>query len=162
MASTMSGSNDERAQVLRMVEDGTLSAADAIKLLDRLGKAGMPVNVAGDDAGDYPAPELGDVPEAEFAQAGLPPLQPTAHNGGKPQWLRVRVTDLATGRSKTSVSIPFGLASWGLRIGSRFTPNVEGVDLVELSRMVDEGGMNGMLVDVVDEEDGEHVQVFVE
>jgi hypothetical protein len=76
--------------------------------------------------------------------------------------LRVRVTDLRSGRSKVSVSIPFKLASWGLRAGARFNPTIEGIDLTELSRLVDQGGAKGLLVDVIDDEDGEHVQVFVE
>jgi len=169
MEGTENSFGDERARILRMVEQGDISAADAIALLDRLAgrgggaytaAAGAP-EMAGAAYGEG-APEIEDAPEAEFAQSGLPHAAPQVKTNGGPTWLRVRVTDLNTGRNKASVSIPFKLASWGLRLGARFEPKVEGIDLAELSHMLNQGGAQGMLVDVVDEEDGEHVQIYLE
>ena len=79
----------------------------------------------------------------------------------EPRWFKVRVTDTVTGKSKALVSIPFGLMDWGLRFGAQFAPEVSDVDLSEL-RDVLHSGLDGMIIDVVDEEDGEHVEIFVE
>jgi hypothetical protein len=57
--------------------------------------------------------------------------------------------------------IPFGLMDWGLKFGAQFAPEVSDVDLSEL-RDVLHSGLDGMIIDVVDEEDGEHVEIFVE
>lgn len=83
------------------------------------------------------------------------------HSSGSPRWFRVRVTDMVTGKSKASVNIPMGLMEWGLRIGAQFAPEVSDIDLEELGQML-RSGVEGKIVDVVDEEDGEHVEIFVE
>lgn len=77
------------------------------------------------------------------------------------RWFRVRVTNLATGTTKASVNIPLALASWGLNIGAQFTPEVADFDLQELAAIL-KSGYQGKLIDVVDEEDNEHVEIFVE
>jgi hypothetical protein len=80
---------------------------------------------------------------------------------GEPRWFRVRVTDLVSGKSKVSVNIPFSLMEWGLQIGAQFAPEVADLDLSELKEML-KSGVEGKVVDVIDEEDGEHVEIFVE
>ena len=59
------------------------------------------------------------------------------------------------------MQIPIGLLEAGLKIGAHFAPEVEGVDLTQLMDAV-RSGVTGKLVDVIDEEDGEHVEIFVE
>jgi len=86
------------------------------------------------------------------------PYQPS--NSG-PNWFRVRVTDTITGKSKASISIPMGLMEWGLRIGAQFAPEVSNVNLEELGQVL-RSGVEGKIIDVVDDEDGEHVEIFVE
>ena len=80
---------------------------------------------------------------------------------GQSRWFRVKVTDLVTGKSKATVNIPMGLMDWGLRIGAQFAPEVGDVDLQELGEVL-RSGVNGKIIDVVDEEDGEHVEIFIE
>ena len=80
---------------------------------------------------------------------------------GEPRWFRVRVTDLVTGKSKVSVNIPFGLMEWGMQIGAQFAPEVADLDLGELKEMLN-SGVEGKVIDVIDEEDGEHVEIFIE
>ncbi len=81
-------------------------------------------------------------------------------NSGK--WLRVRVTDLRTGKNKTNVRIPAGLADFGIKMAAKFAPAaVEGLDMNQLSAAVKSGGESKM-VDVEDVEKGERVEVFVE
>ena len=78
-----------------------------------------------------------------------------------PRWLRVRVTDVNTGRSKATVQIPLSLVDAGMKIGAHFAPELEGM---EMDNVMDafQRGMTGKIVDVVDEEDGEHVEIFIE
>jgi len=80
---------------------------------------------------------------------------------GAARWLRVRVTDVATGRSKATVQIPIALLDAGMKIGAHFAPEVEGVDMSTIMEAL-RSGMTGKIVDVTDEQDGEHVEIFVE
>ena len=80
---------------------------------------------------------------------------------GEPRWFRVRVTDLVSGKTKVSVNIPFGLMEWGLQIGAQFAPEVGNLDFEQLKEML-QSGVEGKIVDVIDEEDGEHVEIFVD
>ena len=49
----------------------------------------------------------------------------------------------------------------GLKIGAHFAPEVEGVDMSNVMDAV-RTGMTGKIIDVTDEEDGEHVEIYVE
>ncbi|HEY4689247.1 MAG TPA: hypothetical protein VIK33_08035 [Anaerolineae bacterium] len=85
----------------------------------------------------------------------------TAPIDNEPRWLRVRVTDLDTGRNKVNVNIPMGLVTVGLKMGARFAPNVEGLNYEEIKEAI-KSGAQGKIIDVVDEEDGERVEIFIE
>jgi hypothetical protein len=90
----------------------------------------------------------------------LRPVQTTTA-GKQARWFRVRVTDMASGKTKTSVNIPLGLMEWGLQIGAQYAPDLGGLDTEQLMEMLQSGAM-GKIVDVIDEEDGEHVEIFIE
>ena len=123
---------EERLKILKMIEDGKISAEEGAKLLAALSEGRRPPG------------------------APMPPRPP-----GGPRWLRVRVTDVRTGRSKASVQIPLDLVDAGIKIGAHFAPEVEGVDLNNVMQAV-RAGMTGKIIDVTDEEDGEHVEIYVE
>lgn len=74
------------------------------------------------------------------------------------RYLRVRVTDTFTGKAKVSVNLPISLVDAGLGIAANFIPGVANVDLLGAIR----SGMTGKVVDVIDEEDGDHVEIFIE
>jgi hypothetical protein len=84
-----------------------------------------------------------------------------AAEGGQPRWFRVRITDLSSGKSKVNVNIPMSLVNVGMKMGARFVPEAEGVDYEELAAAI-QSGAQGKVVDVEDEESGEHVEIFVE
>lgn len=75
--------------------------------------------------------------------------------------VRVRVTDLHSGRQKANVTIPIGLVNVGLRLGARLAPQLGGSALEELLRGV-ERGATGRLLEWQDLEEGERVELFVE
>jgi SHOCT-like domain len=79
----------------------------------------------------------------------------------KPRWLRVRVTDRATAKTKVNVNIPVGLVDVGLKMGARFAPDMAGMDLEAIQAAV-KNGYQGRIVEVDDEENNERVEIFVE
>jgi hypothetical protein len=121
---------EERMKILKMIEEGKISAEEGAKLLAALseGRRG--------GSGSTRAPGAG-------------------------HWLRIRVTDIATGRSKASVQIPLGLIDAGMKIGAHFAPEVEGVDMSAVMDAL-RAGVTGKIIDVIDDEDGEHVEIFVD
>jgi hypothetical protein len=92
-------------------------------------------------------------------KAGAKEIPPT--EGGQPRWFRVRITDLNSGKSKVNVNIPMALVNVGMKMGARFIPEAEGVNYEELAAAI-QSGAQGKVVDVEDEESGEHVEIFVE
>ncbi|MGD2143580.1 MAG: hypothetical protein PVF54_03780 [Anaerolineae bacterium] len=77
------------------------------------------------------------------------------------RYLRIRVTDLASGTGKVNVTIPLGLVSAGLRIAERFAPDFEGVDMEGLEKAIISGA-EGKIIEVMDAEDNERVEIYVE
>jgi hypothetical protein len=85
--------------------------------------------------------------------------KPTLHGTyGGARWLKVRVTDTMTGKAKATVNLPLGLVDAGLNIASKYAPDVAFDELVEAIN----AGAEGKIIDVYDEEDGEHVEIFIE
>jgi len=103
--------------------------------------------------------------EAADLLAALDKPQPPKATGGpeamRGRWLRVQVTDLATGKVKVNVNVPLGLVDVALRMGARFSPKTETIDPQELLEAI-RSGSKGKLVDVEDQEKGEHVEIFVD
>lgn len=87
--------------------------------------------------------------------------QTTAHAPSNARWFRVRVTDLATGKSKVNVNIPIGLMNVGMRLGAKFAPNVGSEEMEQILSAV-KGGVQGRIIEVEDVEDGERVEIYVE
>ena len=125
--------SEERMKILKMIEEGKISADEGSKLLAALSdtRRGIPA----------------------------PPRPPGM--GGSARWLRIRVTDTRTGRSKASVQIPLALVDAGMKIGAHFAPEVEGVDMSNVMEAL-RAGVTGKIIDVTDDEDGEHVEIYVE
>lgn len=82
-------------------------------------------------------------------------------NGSGGRWFRVRVTDMDTGRAKVNVNLPLSLVNVAVKMGARFSPEVEGIDWNELMEEI-KAGASGKLVEVEDEDGGERVEVFVD
>ncbi len=135
---------EERMKILQMVQEGKITPEDAAQLLEAI-NAGSAANQA--------------------RQVRMPPAAPGAEEtlglGRKPRFLRVRVTDTDTGRPRVNVRLPISMVSVGLKMGSKFAPQVEGLDAEQLMQIIESGEL-GQIVDVTDDEDGEHVEVFLE
>jgi hypothetical protein len=117
--------NEERMMILRMVEEGKVSAEEGTRLLKALGN----------DENEVTGARLTD----------------------SSRHVRVLVTDLVTGKQKVSVNIPLALVAMALR----FIPNSAGIDKSALFAAIDTG-MTGRIIDVQDDEHGQHVEIFLE
>ena len=87
------------------------------------------------------------------------PLGGLSASGAK--WLRVRVTDTDSGKARVNVRLPVGLIKAGVKMGAKFSPEIEGLDIDQLMTFINSGEL-GQIVDVFDEDGGEHVEVFIE
>lgn len=105
------------------------------------------------------SPEEGAQLLSALGRKSAPGLPGIGSGGAK--WLRVRVTDTHSGRSKATVQIPLTLMDAGMKIGAHFAPEIDGVNMDQLMEALRTGVM-GKIIDVTDDEDGEHVEIFVE
>jgi hypothetical protein len=48
-----------------------------------------------------------------------------------------------------------------IKMGAKFAPEIEGAQYEEIMEAI-RSGQQGKIMDIVDEEDGEHVEIFVE
>jgi hypothetical protein len=78
---------------------------------------------------------------------------------GKPRTFHIRVTDLRSGRQKVDMRMPWSLVNVGIDMGARFArEEIQAQDFLEAIRT----GAEGRIMDLVDEEDGERIEIFVE
>lgn len=122
-------STEERMRILQMIDDGKITAEEGARLLAALSEA----------------------PKVK-------PRRSLRDAAGGARWLRIRVTDMVTGKSKATVNLPIGLVDAGLNIASQYAPGIQFDELIEA---IDQGA-EGKIIDVIDDEDGEHVEIYIE
>ncbi len=120
-------SDVNRTEVLKMVESGQLSAAEAM---------------------------------AKLSTPKKPSLKLTTPEGQR-RWFHVRVTNLDTGQPQVTVNLPMSLVQVGLSIGSRFAPEIDGLDWQAIANALNDE-TTGRIVEVEDLEQGKRVEVYVE
>ncbi|HNR46764.1 MAG TPA: hypothetical protein PKO03_06815 [Anaerolineaceae bacterium] len=123
--------SEERLKILQMIQDGKVSVADGLRLMEALDAAKRPSRTPG-------------VP-----------------TGREARWLRVVVTDTNTGKPRVNLRLPVNVLGAGLKMGARFSTEVEGVQMDQIMEMV-RAGYVGKVVDAYDDKDGEHVEVYLE
>lgn len=142
----MALSDDERKEILELLANGKISAESAATLLSKSARSSADEQIKADSTLGTESDTDGD---SRVSKA----------NSG-PSWFRVQVSDLSTGKSKVKVKIPYGMLKFGLDIGRRFAPELDELDLNQLHTL--SGRDDGLLIDVQDEEDGEHVRIFID
>jgi hypothetical protein len=125
---------EERMQILKMLEQGKLTADEAAELLAAI--------------------ETGARQEAEAASNSQLSTRPA-------RWLRIRVTDEATGKRKVTVNVPMAMVNVALKMGAKFAPDMKDMNINEVLEAI-KSGAEGKIVEVQDSEDGERVEIFVE
>lgn len=131
---------EARLNILRMVNEGKISAEEGARLIAAEG---------GDEA---PAPEP---VRLEVANAAPEPAAYASDDG--PTWLRLRVTDLHTGRDKVTINAPAALVRFGLG----FVPDTERFHLRELRQALHTNA-RGHIFDVQDHDGGQRVEIIME
>ncbi len=124
--------SEERKKILKMIQEGKITPEEGARLLKALSTKR----------------------EKPHRRAGKSRLAA--------RWLRVRVTDMEKGKTKVNVNLPLRLVDAGMSIAAQFVPDVAFDDLMEAVSEALDDGLTGKIVDVVDGEDGEHIEVFVE
>ncbi len=122
--------SEERMKILKMINDGKITADEGAQLLSAL------------------------------TQRSEKPKKASRSMTG--QWLRVRVTDMSSGKAKVNVNVPMKLVDAGLNIAAQFTPEMEDAQMMEAVKEALSENIQGKIVDVIDEEDQEHVEIFIE
>lgn len=147
---------DERMTILKMVESGKITAEQGAQLLNALGKSAEPARPAAPTQEYTP---LSPKPEANTgSETTISSMVPDRLRGKR---FHVLVTDTSSGKNKVMVNLPIGIVYWGMKVGAKYSPEVAGINLDELGSLL-EAGEDGKLVEVIDEEDGEHVVVYID
>lgn len=123
---------EERLKILRMLEEGKITADQAVKLMDALG----------------PSPRAAvDHTQAHAARKTT-------------RWFRVRVTEMATGKVLVDVRLPVTLVSAGAKLGAHFSPDVTGLDMETIMKLI-HSGASGRVFEA-EQRQNEKVEVFIE
>jgi hypothetical protein len=123
---------EERLQILDMIQSGQITVDEGARLLEALKEEG---------------------------EDRLPEEPRLEGRAKEPDQFRIRVTDLETGRQKVDMRMPWSLVNVGINMGARFARDeIKVEDFVEAVQ----AGAEGKIMDLVDEEDGERIEVFVE
>lgn len=126
--------NEEQIKIMKMVQDGKISAEEGLDLLDLLSS------------------KRSDPNKQE-------PVRPAG--AVQPQWCRIRISDVDTGKVKVNVRLPLGLVNAGMKMGAKIS---SGMDEINFSEIIKAARSNeiGRLVDVYDDESREHTEIFLE
>lgn len=125
--------NEEKMMILKMLQEGKISADEAAKLLESLDAGGKKDK---------------DASEKEAVKGG-----------GK--FFRVLITDTTTGRARANIRMPLSVMGIGMKFGAHFAPQIDGIESDQLMNAIRSGEV-GKVLDVFDDEDGEHVEIFIE
>ena len=131
-------SDDERMRILELLEQRKITASEAADLLNALDEL--------------------ESPRRREAQGAAAPF---ARGRGRARWIRIRVTDVSSGRVRTNVSLPIVMVGFGLApFARRFrVPGLHHMadDLLEAVRE----GRRGTIFDVANE-GGERIEIVID
>ncbi|MBN1566158.1 MAG: hypothetical protein JXA10_20135 [Anaerolineae bacterium] len=133
-----------RKEILEQLAQGEIDASQAAELLNAVPDAAQ--------ADPPPAAEQAPTPDADSSAQ--------EQNGRR--WLRIHISNLETGRSRVRVNVPLGLVQFGLKVGARFTDEVDSDLMRNVMDVLHDTDITGTLVEVEDVEDNERVHIFVE
>ena len=128
--------SEERLRILQMIQDGVITADDGIRLLD-------------------------SIEHSERQNPSASTQAEIADTERQARFFRVRVTDTDSGKTRVNVRLPISVVNAGFKMGARFSPAIEGLDSADLMQSIRSGTI-GRIIDVYDDDDGEHVEVFLE
>ncbi|MFZ6018539.1 MAG: SHOCT-like domain-containing protein [Chloroflexota bacterium] len=135
----MAASSEERLKILKLIEENKITPEEGIRLLQALEKS----SALAEKKGPLPPPPPGE---------GMRP---------RPRWLRVRITDLRSGKVRVNIRLPVTVLNTGMKLGARFSPEIGEIEMGQIMDAIQSGEI-GQIVDIYDEEDQEHIEVGLE
>ena len=138
-----SGLSEERLEILRLVENQTVTAEEAGRLLEALDRS--------DRKGQS---QSMTAPFTPFPAPPGPPEPPGPAVGS----VRIRITDTSTGKAKINLVLPSRLVDSGIKLAKRIAPE-HMLDGREIRKSIEEGYW-GPLLDITD--DSQRVEIIVE
>jgi len=161
---------NDKNEILRLLSEGKITASEAVELLDKSGSSrapqgpGMAEAVVVEKAPPATELDMVDFPASEPFKIKVTEddLALMDSNGKRPRWLKIRVSELSSGRNKVNISLPMGFVGFGLGIARRFGADFDDEYKIDEMWSAIKQGERGVLVDVEDEEDDEHVQIFLD
>ncbi len=138
-----SGLSEERLEILRLVENQTVTAEEAGRLLEALDRSDRSYA-----ASQAAAPTAPDAPPAPMPPAPSMPQRS----------VRIRITNIASGKPQINLVLPYRLVDSGIKLAKRFAPE-HLLDSRDIRRSIDEG-FSGPLLDLVDGE--QRIEIIVE
>lgn len=139
--------SEERLEILRLVENQTVTAEEASRLLealDRSDRAERAEQVQHDDQFTVPFPP------------GFPFAPPAPPRGGRS--VRIRITDINEDQTKLNLVLPHPLLDAGLKMAKRFAPD-QMLEAKEIRETIDEG-FTGSILDILDGD--QRVEIILE
>ena len=194
--------NDDRLQVLKMLETGQLSTDEAIELLDALNGKTPRLTETPATHGDFreDTPQVGSwwlvptgigavvmalgTPLLALGLSGRSPVFWALCCGWMPfligltvltigvwsrtaRWLHLRIRNAQTGKMTFAISMPLPLtiAAWVIRLIRPFVPQIQDIAVEEMIVAVRDGWSTGdeepIFIEVQDDDDGEHVLIYI-
>jgi len=126
--------NEEKMMILKMLQEGKISANEAAILLESL------------DSGSKKKEDKKQSDDSRKTEG---------------KFFRVSITDTTTGKSRANIRMPLSVMGIGMRFGAHFAPQIDGVDSEQLMDAI-RNGQVGKIIDVFDDDDGEHVEIYIE
>lgn len=122
---------EERMRVLKLIEEGKISAAEAVSMLDAAAN-----------------------PDKDQGQSAAVSNQPV-------RYIHVIVTDIESGKSRVNIRMPANLVTTGIKMGAHLSTEVNVLDTQQIKDYI-KRGVTGQVLDVLDDDEGERVQIFLE
>jgi hypothetical protein len=138
------GLGEERLEILRLVENQTVTAEEAARLLEALDRSDR----ARQDTIAF-MPGVPPIPQRVFAP---PPPRPRGRN------VRIRITDTSEDEDTLNLVLPYPLLETGLKMAKRIAPD-QMLDAKDIRESIDEG-FEGSILDIRDGD--QRVQIIVE
>ncbi|MGI8486427.1 MAG: SHOCT-like domain-containing protein [Thermomicrobiales bacterium] len=136
---------EERLEILRLVENQTISADEATRLLEALDRS--------DNSQQQQATRnRSRSSDPDMTATTRLPAKPRARN------VRIRITDTASKEVRLNLVLPLGLLDSGLKMAKRIAPD-RLLESKEIKESVEEGYV-GAILDIVDED--ERVEILIE
>ncbi len=134
----------ERAEILRMIEQGQVSAKQAIDMLSAKSEPQTPSEPAMPDTSEPPTP---------LEEKEAPSQDPSPR-----RYLHVQISNPETGTKRVNVNLPLSWLKFGWKVGARLAPQLRDLDWEQMMQPLEQDTP----IPLVEVEGEERVEIYVE